>query len=731
MKKNFRAGSGMQLNRLICACLVVLSCVSFGLAQAYRDTPVLISEETSTRALAVNPVNWRRNRLPFATQVLWPAGEDARITMFVTNLNLMRDEGANAFRADATNGAGRRYSLPIESINPLPGLNWIYAVTMRLNPELGDSGDVLVRLNWRGMASNRVRLSVGHIGGGPVDDDGARPTPAPMTPPKVPNPEEEQQRVSPPFSPDNMRLLDQATFGPSFDSELRLRRLGIRRWLEDQLTTRYDSNSNAQYSTIPYPVVSLYPTNIDNVTCPATCVRDNYTMYRLQNWMFQEALYGEDLQLRRRVSWALSQILVVSGRDTQQPSHLLPYIKILDRHAFGNFRLMLYEMTLNPAMGNYLDMVRSTQSNPNENYAREILQLFSIGLDRLNLDGTPMLDQFGNHIPTYDQEIVNNFTRVFTGWAFCNAGCTSSQAGRVNYIDPLIQLPSEHDSGQKTLINYPGATPIVPAGLNGEVELELAINNIFRHPNVGPFISKLLIQQLVTSNPTPAYVQRVATVFNDDGLGERGNMKAVITAILLDPEARGDIKTDPDYGHLKEPALFATSLLRAFDPKSFNRTTITDGVINGISLGMDQDVFNAPSVFNYYPPDYIVPNTNVLGPEYAIVTTGTTLKRPNFVNQVVFPTGATAPGIPVNVANNIPNGTSITMDRMQALAAADPSGGLLVDTLNQLLMHGSMSASMRTSIMKAVQAVSNADTLKRARTAVYIVATSSQFQVQR
>ena len=720
MNKNFRAGSDMHLSRLMCACLVVLACASFGRAQTFRDAPVLISEEASTRALAANPVTWRNNRLPLRTQAVWPAGEDARITMFVTNLDLMAGEGANAFRADAQNEAGRRYSLPIESINSLPGLDWIYAVTMRLNPELGDSGDVLVRLNWRGMASNRVRLSVGHIGGGLKDDEGAVPTPAPLVRPK-PWPEEEQQRVSRPFSPDNIRLLEQATFGPTFDSELRLRRLGISRWLEEQMIKRVDP----PYSTIPYPVVSLFPTNIPS-TCTGACIRDNYTMYRLQNWMYQEAMYGDVQQLRRRVSWALSQILVVSGRDTQQPSHLLPYIQILDKNAFGSFRRLLYDMTLNPAMGNYLDMVRSTQTNPNENYGREVLQLFSIGLDMLNPDGTPILDQNNNRIPTYDQNTINNFTRVFTGWTFCNVGCPSSQPSLVNYIDPMRQSQSDHDPGQKILMNYSGATPVIPAGLSDEVELGLAIDNIFRHPNVGPFISKLLIQHLVTSNPSPAYVQRVATVFNDDGLGERGNMKAVITAILLDPEARGDIKTDPDYGHLKEPVLFVANLLRAFDPKSVNRSTLSDGVINGVTVGLDQDVFNAPSVFNYYPSDYVVPNTNVLGPEYAIMTTGTTMKRPNFVNQMVF-TG----GILVNVANGIPNGTSISMDRMQALVVADSSGGQLADALNRLMMHGSMSSSMRTSIMTAVQAVSGADTLKRARTAVYLVATSSQYQVQR
>ena len=158
MNTKVLANAEVYLRRLTCACLVVFACAALGRAQTYRDAPVLISETVSTRALAVNPFNWRPNRLPLETQSLWPAGDETRITMFVTNLDLMPGEGANAFRADAQNLAGHRFSFPIESLHPMPGLDWIYAVTMRLNPELGDSGDVLVRLNWRGMASNRVRL---------------------------------------------------------------------------------------------------------------------------------------------------------------------------------------------------------------------------------------------------------------------------------------------------------------------------------------------------------------------------------------------------------------------------------------------------------------------------------------------------------------------------------------------------------------------------------------------
>ena len=265
-----------------------------------------------------------------------------------------------------------------------------------------------------------------------------------------------------------------------------------------------------------------------------------------------------------------------------------------------------------------------------------------------------MLDAQGNRIPSYNQETINNFTKVFTGWTFCSnpQAVRTGSPDLVNYRDPMVVNPANHDTTQKTLLNYPGATPVIPAGQTPEEDLDAALNNIFYHPNVAPFISKLLIQQLVTSNPTPAYVGRVAAVFNDNGRGDRGDLKAVVRAILLDPEARGNIKTDPDYGKLREPVLFVTNVLRPFNPTANNNITVpascngqSDGVINGITQTFDQDVFNPPTVFNYYPMDYIIPNTPLAGPEFGIFSTGTALKRPNFVNQMAPPNSTGTTGI--------------------------------------------------------------------------------------
>jgi uncharacterized protein (DUF1800 family) len=505
-----------------------------------------------------------------------------------------------------------------------------------------------------------------------------------------------------PSAADATRLLEQSTWGPTPALVQHVLNVGFERFLEEQ----FDAPASS------YPTLPLYPTTRDTTLCPngSTCQRDNYTMYPVQNRFFVNGLYGAD-QLRQRVAFALHQIIVVSGVDITQPSWMTPYLQVFDRHAFGSFRQLLYDITLNPAMGNYLDVNNNTRTRPNENYAREILQLFSIGTVRLNLDGTQQLDATGQPIPTYDQTIVNNFARVFTGWRFA-PGTT----GIPNYIDPMVVNEAQHDVGSKALLNG----MVLPAGQGTVKDLADAIDNIFNDPNVGPFISKQLIQHLVTSNPSPAYVARVASVFNGAG-GTRGDLRAVVKAILLDSEARGDTKVDANYGRLRHPAQFILNLLRAFGARSADGTTDSDGYLNPQSVNMGMDVFRPPSVFSYFSPATVVPGTSgTRGPEFGLFTTSTALRRANFVNTMAFSR--------IAVSTNAPNGTSLDLSAMQALAA---NPAQLVDALNTLLMHGTMSAEMRQSIINAVSAVAATNALKRARTAVYLVATSSQYQVER
>jgi hypothetical protein len=602
----------------------------------------------------------------------------------------------------------------------------VQQVVVRLPDEMGDVGDLLVRLNLHGVASNRARISVGHAGGGIPDDPGSVPAPAPVAPPApTPTPTPNQYGASAATVADTTRFLEQATWGPTSAEVARVRALGFRAYLNQQF--------NAPVSG--YPSMPLYPTD-SALGCPAgatqaNCLRDNYSVYPLQVKFFQNALStsAQSDQLRQRVAFALHQIFVVSGRDIPYPAWMAYYLQILDRNAFGNFRDILQEITLNPAMGEYLNMRGNLRTNPNENYAREILQLFSIGTDELNLDGTPKLDAQGRRIPSYTQDTINNFARVFTGWNLAANKQTTINGTPVNvfnYQDPMIAREQNHDTAAKQLLN--GLN--LPPNQTSAADLNAALDNIFNHPNTGPFIGKQLIQHLVTSNPSPAYVERVARVFNNDCdalypdncANARGDLKAVVRAVLLDPEARGDLKTDPKYGKLREPVQLLTNVLRAFNATS-------DGVLASRSTGgdlpaaLDQPLFLPATVFSYYTPTYEVPGTGLFGPAFEILSTSTSLRRANTVNQLLY-TGV-FPGA------NTPTGTQLNFAALDALAG-DPAQ--LIDALDALLMHNTLSASARAAITTALNSIPQTDAnfaRKRVQAAAYLVVTSHQYQVQR
>ncbi len=498
-----------------------------------------------------------------------------------------------------------------------------------------------------------------------------------------------------------MRFLEQATFGPSDSLALSVQNMGIGPYLSQQLSTPSSG----------WPNLALQPTTVP-ATCDTTCQRDNYSMYPLQIRFFTNALYGPD-QVRQRAIWTLHELLVVSGRDITQPSWMVPYLQILDRNAFGDYRQLLYELTLNPAMGTYLNMATSTKANPNENYAREILQLFSIGTVLLNADGTPQLDTFGDPIPSYSQAQVTSFSRVFTGWRLS----APVAAGVPDYVTPMVLVASNHDTGAKTLLNG----TVLPANQTAVQDLNAALDNIFNHPNMGPFLAMHFIHRLVTNNPTPAYVSRAAAAFNDDGSGVRGNLAALISAVLMDPEARGSVRPDPVYGHLREPVQYALNLLRAFNAKSANLAAPSDGYISPQTSAMNQDVFRPLTVFSYYPADYLLPgSTTVLAPQFGLMDSTSALKRANFVNTMVFST--------IAVGANSPAGTALDLSGLQALAG-DPAA--LVSYLDRLMLHGTISSGMQTSIVNAVAAVPASNPRLRAQQALYLVATSSQYQVER
>ena len=517
---------------------------------------------------------------------------------------------------------------------------------------------------------------------------------------------------------DAVRLLRQASFGPTPASLSRARALGARAWIEEQL-----SMPVIPYTDYPWVPTAKPATCVDDRSLPVRpdsfCARDNYTLFPLQLEFFRHAIAQPD-QLRGRVAFALSQIFVTSGIDNGRSYAMRHYQQIFRDRAFGNFHDLMLAVTLSPVMGDYLDMANNnkanarTGTNPNENYAREILQLFSIGVNWLNPDGTIKLDAAGRPIPTYDLDEIEGFARVFTGWTFPAApGAPARNNNPRNYLGNMRPVAANHEFGSKVLLDG----VVAPANLSMEEDLTFAHANIFGHPNVGPFIGRQLIQKLVTSDPTPAYVARVAAVFANNGAGIRGDLRAVVRAILTDPEARGARKIDPGYGKLAEPVLWMTSAARAFEGR-------TDGAFfRAQSAALGQFVFYPPSVFNYFPPDYVVPGTAATGPEFGILTTSTAIARANFATALVFPAE-----IPPDRTVYGATGTALDFNSWQATAT---DAGTLTDRLDRELLAGRMSPAMRAAIVSAVSAIPATNALARAKTAAWLVLTSPQYQVER
>jgi len=494
-------------------------------------------------------------------------------------------------------------------------------------------------------------------------------------------------------SPAAVRFLEQSTFGPTSALIAQVQASGFTGFLTSQF--------GATQSTYPDPAVG-----VTSITPTAQI-------------FFTNAMSNPD-QLRQRVAFALSQIFVTSN-FTVPPQGMAPYMRTLSADAFTNYRTIMQDVTLSPAMGLYLNMVNNDKPNvangthANENYSRELMQLFTLGLNLLNEDGSLQKDANGNPIPTYSQAQVTAFGRVYTGWTYPTMpGGTLAIHNPQYFLGPMELFESNHDVGSKTLLEG----TVLAAGQTGVVDLPAALDNIFNHPNMPPFVSALLIQHLVTSNPSPAYIKRVADVFQAGafqgiGSGPRGDMKAVIAAILLDPEARrGDdptttVSTD---GHLREPILFITNLLLTFG-------AATDGLqpVN-FATNMSEAPMRSPSVFNFFPPNYIIPGTTMLGPEFDLQTTAVALVRINFVNSFAF--------------SNLGAGTAVSF-AAYANMAGNP--GAMVDALNALLLHGTLSSASRTAILTAVNAVpaGTNQNLLRAETAIYLIASSSQYQVMR
>jgi uncharacterized protein (DUF1800 family) len=523
-----------------------------------------------------------------------------------------------------------------------------------------------------------------------------------FTPPPAPPP----LPSGPPSAADAARFLTQATYGPTTAQISTVQSQGYSAWIESQLTQ---------------PIVS-HLAYVDAL--PGT----DKPFWEGRESVWKQAIQGPD-QLRQRTALALSEILVVSAEDSDlfEAEPVAAYMDILNRDAFGNFRTLLQDIALSPSMGVYLDMLSNdkedpeTGRNPNENFAREILQLFSVGLYKIHPDGTLQLDATGLPIATYDQDVIKGFAQVFTGWTHANQD--RSEEWRFYWPEPDWRHPMEawndhHSTGAKLLLNG----VILPAGQTPQADLGAALDNIFQHPNVGPFLCRGLIQRLVTSNPSPAYVYRCGQAFANNGQGVRGDMKAVLRSILLDWEARSpDVLGQQGYGKVKEPVLRFVSLLRALGAQPPADGRFRYYWQSSAEWGLNQSPLQSPTVFNFFEPGYSQPGeiaeAGLASPELQIINETSVFGSANFLAGVLFEGYAD-------------DQTEVTLDYSYLTGAGSDS--VRLDRINLLFFAGQMAPETRTILANALADPDfPMDPVERAQSLVRLVSLSPEFMVQR
>ena len=490
------------------------------------------------------------------------------------------------------------------------------------------------------------------------------------------------------------RLLDQATFGPTLNDIQHVEAVGLNGYLAEQFAM---------------PV-----TKLPDITTPPPTQCVNTTIPCEQSEWWQTMLTAND-QLRLRVAFALSEIFVIST-DSVNARSVTPYQNILATDAFGNFATLMKDVALSPGMGAYLNMLHSAKPAAgqiaNENFPRELMQLFTTGLYLLNQDGSLLLDVSGHPQPVYTEAQVEAFARAYTGWTYASAtggAPTKFPNYTANFDAPMAAVESAHDMTVKVLLN--GTT--LPSGQSAEQDLSGALANIFNHPNVGPFVCRQLIQHMVASNPSPAYVGRVAAVFANNGNGVRGDMKAVIAAILMDADARaGDTSPSFDGGHLREPMLYMTDVMRALG--FVNVSTTGDWSTAGnYTSALGQKPYMSPSVFNFFPPEYVIPGTTLNAPEFGQENTAAAILRLTLADNLVY--------------NRI-SGFKVDLSATSALGVMAANPGNLVDSLGVMFLHGQMPAAMRSAIVSNITPLT--DMGQRVRVATYLVITSSLYKVE-
>ena len=560
---------------------------------------------------------------------------------------------------------------------------------------------------WLVAAATVSAAALTACGGGGSEGVAPSPLPASTVPPTVA-----------PTRNEAARFLTQASFGPAPADVDRVVAQGYSAWLDEQ----FNSQASLHLPAVPPFGDTITPQFVGQ--------------FPLLSSFWTKAATAPD-QLRQRAMYSLSQLFVISMIDNNvmsYPQGIATYMDLLGRNAFGNYRQLLEDVTLSPMMGLYLSHLGNQKEDPasgrvpDENYAREVMQLFTIGLVELNVDGTVKLDSRREPIETYSNDDVIGLARVLTGWSWSSPikDDASFQANRGllvtddRALKPMELYPQFHSTSVKTFL---GKT--IPAGTGGQESLKQALDHLFNHPNVGPFIGKQLIQRSVTSNPSPAYVARVTAAFNDNGQGVRGDMRAVWRAILLDPEARDAAKlNDPQFGKLREPVLRLSAWIRAFNIRS------TSGNYNVFftddpSSGIGQAPFRSPSVFNFYRPGYVPPNTDaatagLVVPEMQITSETSASSYINFVEGMAILGGA-------GFLNDL------TADYQAERAIADDVDAL-VNRMDERLTYGTMSANTRALTREAIASVplSTFDARgNRVRLALLFTMASPDFIVQR
>jgi uncharacterized protein (DUF1800 family) len=531
-----------------------------------------------------------------------------------------------------------------------------------------------------------------------------------------------------------VRFLSQASFGATAADVTQLKATGLEPWISQQ----FNLSRSATGTHLDY-VLSQFPLPIPSGT--------TVTMDPAYHSFWRQAMLAPD-QLRQRVAFALSQITVVSTADAglqDSPHTIASFLDMLDDNAFGNYRDILQAVSTHPAMGQYLTALGNRGDNgrtPDENYAREVMQLFSIGLFDLNMDGTQKLVN-GAPAETYGMDDIRGLAKVFTGWSWGNTGAADPSNGRFagNPADPMRRvIPMQfyrqyHSPDAKVFLSAS-----IPAGTDGVQALRTALDTLFNHPNVPPFIGKQLIQRLVTSNPSPQYVQRVATAFASGryttansnytvGSGQRGDMKSTIAAVLLDPEARSAATMmQDDWGKLREPVLRLAALMRAFEATS--QSPGQQFRISNIDNQMFETPLRSPTVFNFFRPGYVPPNTTIaakslVAPEFqianevSVATYANTLQSwiPNGFGSTA--TGQTGPDI------------RIAATAARALA---PDVNKLVDHVNLMLTYNTMSPSTLDALRTAVGSISATATnsaANRVNLALFMAMTAPDFLIQK